>query len=146
MTDTPTWYPQLTALLNAGFDPDDDATGGAQLTVTDATGTTTYQQPLARHARLDPDCVWIRPILGAGPDFDLVACRRRGLPTTGTITATSHAVTFELADGAQAVVEPADPGLHATLEHWDTFVLSRVDAATEAALATLDADTLHPET
>lgn len=144
-TDTPTWYRQLTALLAAGFDPDGEASGGAQLTVTDATGTISYQQPLARHARLDTDCVWIRPIIGTGPGFDLAECRRRGLSTTGTITATPQAVTFELADGAQAAVQPAAPELLDTLDQWDTFVLSGVDATTEAALTALDADTVWPD-
>ena len=90
--------------------------------------------------------MWIRPIIGTGPGFDVVECRRRGLSTTGTITATPDAVTFELADGTQAVVEPAGPELLDTLEHWDTFVLSGVDAATETALAALDADTIWPDT
>ena len=143
MTDTPTWYQTLTRLLTAGFDPDGPATGGAQLTVTDPAGAITAHHPLARHARLGDDCVWIRPILGAGPDFDLTDCRRRGLPTTA-VTDTDGTVGFNLADGAQAVVEPAAAELVEILDRWDSFVLTRIDASTETALAALDADTIWP--
>ena len=144
MTDTPTWYQHLDTLLTAGFNTDGTATGGAQLTVTDAAGDITVRLPLARHARQDSDCVWIRPIIGAGPDFDITDCRRRGLPTTIAVTATPAAVSFELAAGAQAVVEPAAAELIEILDRWDSFVLTRIDADTETALAALDADTIWP--
>lgn len=141
MKPTPDWTQVLEQLLTAGYQPDADATGGAQLTVTDTDGTVVFRRPLARHHRIDDDCVWIRPIIGDGPVFDLADCRRRSLPLMATTDDDGPAVSFALADGAIATITAADNDQHPTLEHWDTFVLTAITAADEAALTQLDTDT-----
>ena len=121
---------------------------GATLQLTNPDGTT-EAWPLARHARVDDDVLWIRPIVGGRRTgtgsvvFPLGDCRRRGIaidewtqPVTG--------IRFELAGGQSLEIRPATAGDETTtLELWDTFVLTVLTAAEEADLDALDADSWH---
>lgn len=134
----PDWYQTLEQLVAAGYNPDDTATAGAQLDFHDADAVRKFQAPLARHVRLDDDCVWVRPIHGSGPTFELGDSPRRGLPI-GDVTHTHHEIRLVTADGV-VTISPAAPDLIGVLDAWDTYVLTRLDAPVEAALARLEED------
>lgn len=134
----PDWYQTLEQLVATGYDPDATATGGAQLDFHDTDGVLQFTAPLARHVRLDDDCVWIRPIHGTGPAFELGDSPRRGLPI-GDVTHTPHEIRLVTADGV-VTISPATADLIEVLEAWDTYVLTQLDATVETALARLEED------
>lgn len=134
----PHWYQTLEQLVAAGYDPDGTATGGAQLVFHDTDGVLQLRAPLARHVRLDDDCVWIRPIHGTGPAFELGDSPRRGLPISD-VTHTGHEIRIGTADGV-VTISPAAPDLIPVIEAWDTYVLTHLDAPVEEALARLEED------
>lgn len=138
-------HQRLRALLG------DPTRGGAELEVTDPDGTTAFLAAIARHYRTDGDVLWIRPILG-GHDpgdgqpytFDLDAARRRGLHHH-QVDIDGRDVVLLLASGQHARIRRARAARHADLERWDTWLLTAVDAHTEAELDALDTDS-HPGT
>lgn len=134
-----TWQHTLDQLIEAG----------AELTVTDADGTTILNAPLARAWRLDPDdpgTLWLRPLAPpiAGDDgtevFALSQCRRRALPITDVRTDTSGTLTLGLGAGQHARIQHAAGSAAAALDSWDTFVGARLTANEEAALDALAED------
>jgi hypothetical protein len=126
--------------------------GGAEIAVLDAAGTATVVAPLARHHRWDADAavLWLRPISGGHEvqepgqppyAFDLAAARRRGLALTGA-TAHGDELHLTLVDARQVRIRPAGPAALAMLARWDSYVATQLDAAQEAELDALVADTL----
>lgn len=134
MSAQPDWLQQLQQLLAFGVDIDDPV--GARLDFYDLDGHHQHHAVLARHARLDVDCVWIRLIAGTGPSFDLHECRRRGLPISN-VTAAAGQVRFETADGHVTVAAATDPDDLEILRAWDEFVLLELPASDEHAIAQL---------
>lgn len=138
MSTQPDWFQQLQQLLTAGWGPDDPPVG-SRLDFYDLDGHHQHHTVLARHARLDIDCVWIRPIVGVGPGFDLNECRRRGLPISD-VTPGAGAVRFETADGHVIIAAATDPDDLEILRAWDDFVLLELSAVDEEDLAQLTDD------
>lgn len=132
---TPEWLTHLEALL-AGTVQDGGV--GAQLTVTSPDGTLIYRQPLARHARLDDGVIWLRQIIGDGPEFDINACRRRNLPTPHAHRV-SDTIEFAIPEGT-ATIAPADPDQHQALSNWDTFIATELTDHQQAELDLLSED------
>lgn len=132
---TPEWYSHLEALLT-GSAPATSV--GAQLTVTDPDNTVIYRQPLGRHARIDGNVVWIRQIIGTGPEFDINACRRRNLPIAAAHQ-DGDTIRFPIDEGT-ATITPADPDQHDTLHAWDTFLDEELTAHQRNELATVSED------
>lgn len=142
-------------------DEDDAAATGATLRVTDPDGTLVYTAPLARMWRLDPDdptVLWLRPIAGRAtppdgdteltPTFSLSAARRRSI-AADTVhlsadgdTATPM-ITVEQRTGQRATITVAAGDELAELAAWDTFTLTVLSAADEAALEELAEDSCH---
>jgi hypothetical protein len=139
----PEWLNVLQRLCRNGFNPDGPATGGAQLQVFDrTTDQRIYRQPIAREIRLDDDepLLWLRQIVGEGPQFDLEVCRRRSLFTTDATLAGEH-ITFPQprADtGEYGIILPADPDQIQAIDAWDTWKLSAISAEEEARLEALE--------
>ena len=134
MSPQPDWFHQLRQLLASG-DPDDPV--GGRLDFYDLDGNHQHHSVLARHARLDTDCVWIRPIIGTGPGFDLNECRRRGLPISDVTATVGGDVRFGTADGHVTIGAATAVDDLEVLRAWDDFVLLELDAAGERALAQL---------
>ena len=147
MTDPamPAWSRLLDGLLQGDAELDD----GAQLVVSDESGSEIFVAPLARHWRLDdddPQCLWVRPIHQALPDptagtpqgaqFELAACRRRALQFS-SVRVDGARLVFELWNGDVARIAPMDGRARRVLAEWDAFVLTQLPAAVEAELDAL---------
>lgn len=132
------WHRDLQRLVDAG----------AELVVTDPDGTVVVTAPLARVWRVDaddPDCVWLRPLPPPVTDddgttvFALSQCRRRAL-LISDVEQAGGALAFALRIGQRARIQPATGAAARTLDAWDTFVGTRLDAAEELALDALEDD------
>lgn len=138
----PQWVELVKAMCTKGFNPDGDATAGAQLEVADANGTIIYQQPIAREVRYDAteQLLWIRQIIGVGPQFDPNSSRRRSLPAA-TARAEGDTVIFALhTQNAIAVIKPAGKEQLRALSAWDAWKLTALTAQQEQDLDALTED------
>ena len=84
--------------------------------------------------------LWLRQIVGEGPQFDVEVCRRRSLFTTDVTVAGEH-ITFPQppADtGEYGIILPADPDQIQAIDAWDTWKLSAISAEEEARLEALE--------
>lgn len=146
MTEQREWFDAVKRLCDSGFDPDGEATGGAQVQVFNRnTGEMVYRQPIAREVRLEDGepLLWFRQVIGTGPEFDLEECRRRALSTTDVAIEEDGRVVFaqpEVSTGEYAVIQCVDDDQIAVLDAWDTWKLTAIDAETEAALDRLEDD------
>ena len=127
-TDQP-WYTRLQRLLTTP--------GGAQLEVTDLDGATIYLAPLSRHSRVDNTVLWLRQIIGPGPQFDLNACRRRSLPAPGHVD--NELIRFTIDEGT-ATISPAGTEEQAAIAAWDNFIHTQCSEQTRSDLEALAED------
>lgn len=121
---------------------------GAALEVTTPGGGPVRSWPLARHHRLDPDVLWVRPLAGGrrtetgAPAFPLGDCLRKGIGLDRW-SLVGERIRFELASGQTIDLRPATTPELEELELWDRFVTVALTAEDEAALDRLDADSWH---
>ncbi|GAA3243654.1 hypothetical protein [Actinocorallia longicatena] len=144
-----TWTELLDDLLKGRHSlTGDTLDADGTLTVTSTNGIEVFHAPLARHHRFDraePDLLWTRPILGAGPDgltYNLNLARRRGLAVLKA-RQYGQTVVLDLRSGQTATIRPARGDELAELARWDTFVETILSVEESAALDLLDADSWH---
>lgn len=141
------WRERLADLLaGRGQQASDELEAGAQVRFV---GTGLPPVPLARHHRVEegePMALWIRPIAGHyreddGTDgYDLQVARRRALAFTAARLDEDGRVIFDLQDGGQARIEPAEPEAMAEISRWDAFTLGSLTARQEQTLDALETD------
>lgn len=133
---------------------------GAELTVTDDTGTENFRAPLARHYRIDDQAdqpvLWLRPITGGygaadrqpgEPErrYSLNAMRSRAIPAhhVDHHPGPPENLAFHLPDGRHARIRPAAADLRPELDAWDTWTTLILPAEIELELDQLNDDSWH---